>query len=90
MRDIWKAFKYWIISPLVPPAPGNCECGHARCAHKRGRGACVAVIDEREGECVYIACACQIYIYGGDDNGGDDLIPTPAPGIDELERIIRP
>lgn len=65
--------------------PGECECGHNRCSHVDGVGACKAVEDEwPEGS----ACACMIYIRDDDDEDGN-AEPEPDPSIGELERIYK-
>ncbi len=40
--------------------PGKCECGHARCSHKKGRKACTASVYNQRGNVGL--CACEIYI----------------------------
>ena len=68
---------------------GNCECGHFRCVHKNGSGACNAGISHDGGITFNFGCACEVYIRDDDDDDGSDdepEVPTD-PEVSELKRI---
>lgn len=97
---IVQAFRFarWLVDklrpePPEPPSPslkpGYCECGHERCCHERGVGACDVLIPADE-KIAQGTCACQIYIFDPDEDGDDNdetPEPEPDPSVKELERI---
>lgn len=102
MKELWKAFLARLIHMLTPklPAPiiveapeqplkpGTCECSHARCAHRDGKGKCAAGfkphsdLNDTDG---WLYCGCQCFIPKRDDNDGEDEPRTPSP--EELEKL---
>jgi hypothetical protein len=97
-----QAFRFarWLICKLQPEAPkppslslkpGYCECGHERCMHTAGSGACGVGFPPDEHKKEWTSCACAIYIYDPDEDGDDDDTPEPEPdpSVKELERIGR-
>ena len=70
--------------------PGGCECGHARCSHKKGKGKCCAAHPPDEESAEWSDCSCQIFILDDDDDDGDDPEPeTPAdPSVEELNKLM--
>jgi len=72
--------------------PGKCECGHSRCCHIDGKGACRVAIcrdddDKPLPQSEWAICACQIYIRDDDDDSGDGPDTPIDPEVAELERI---
>lgn len=75
--------------PTPPLAPGECECGHIRCAHEKGRGRCVVYFDgEYLGKPQRMKCGCQIFILDDRDDDDDDPEDAPTPSPEELERMV--
>jgi hypothetical protein len=72
-KHLWRAF--WGTKEDL--RPGTCECGHKRCCHQAGKGACYVATPNMPR----YACACTIYIPKKDDGG--DFIPTPQ----DLEKL---
>ncbi len=96
MSELSKAFVARLIHWLTPkPAalpepplkPGICECTHARCHHKDGKGSCFAQYEPNSEENktdFWLGCACQCFILDDDDDDdGDPETPSPK----ELERL---
>ena len=89
MKALWRALIARItawLEPSLPLLPGDCECSHARCAHRGGTGRCGAQWPPDENNGIWTNCACQIYIRDDDDD--DDGEPeTPSP--EELETMYQ-
>lgn len=72
-----------------PLLPGKCECGHARCAHERGRYRCHQMHPPDSDTPEWTGCACQVFIPRQDDGGNDPHPATPVdPEIAELNRMM--
>jgi hypothetical protein len=103
MRELWTAFLarmvYWLTpKPHVPPPapiieapepplmPGKCECGHIRCIHVGCKGRCMKSYSKSDEFPDGAICLCQVYI-PKKDNPPDPGPVSPAPSVDELERM---
>jgi len=79
---------FWWSKPKEPLKPGICECGHARCLHKKGTGRCNKNWGPSDKHLGYLSvCACEIYIPKKDDNDDDPQPDTPSPS--ELEALYQ-
>ena len=89
----WRKDKQQEVKPEFLK-PGDCECGHSRCCHKDGRGACSVVYDKDDDGKPYPAdehwtCACLIYIPDDDDENDDTPDVPNDPEVVELERMMQ-
>lgn len=76
----------WPFRKEIPEQlkPGKCECGHKRCSHTEGTGACNTDYGISNEFPKGAHCACKIYIRDS-DNGGSPEPETPTPS--ELEKL---
>ena len=66
--------------------PGDCECGHERCSHVKGKGRCMAQYPP-DSECKeWSECACQLYIR---EDEGEDENESPTPSPEQLEESFQ-
>lgn len=92
MKNLWKSLvarlTYWLIpKPDEILKPGDCECGHSRCYHKKGKGECMAGFPPDAETPYWTDCGCQVFILDDDDDGGEDEPETPSP--EELEKLYQ-
>jgi hypothetical protein len=64
--------------------PGNCECGHIRCCHRKGVGRCNVEYPVYDGWPYGGNCACDIYIRAKDN---DPYVEPETPTPSELEKL---
>lgn len=78
----------WPFRKEIPEQlkPGNCECGHGRCSHRRGGGRCSGQFPPDKETPEWTICTCQIYIRDSDNDGSPEP-ETPTPS--ELEKLYR-
>jgi hypothetical protein len=89
MKSIIQAFVKLVVFWLrirTPLTPGYCECGHPRCSHRKGKGACAGHFPPCEEHKDWRTCACLLFIED-EDEGDDDRTETPSPT--DLERMFQ-
>jgi hypothetical protein len=76
-----------VQAPETPLKPGICECGHLRCTHIAGKGACTIHWPPNKEWPDGSMCACRVFI-PKKNNPPDPQPESPSPSVDELEKMF--